>query len=95
MLLIDCPYCGPRAETEFACGGEAGIQRPDNPESVTDLVWGDYLFMRTNPRGEAHEQWFHSMGCRRWFKANRDTLSYEFKSFSLFGGNAPIGTAKE
>ncbi|MEB0164296.1 sarcosine oxidase subunit delta, partial [Glaciimonas sp. CA11.2] len=30
MLLITCPWCGPRAESEFHCGGEADIARPLN-----------------------------------------------------------------
>ena len=28
MMLIECPFCGPRDETEFSCGGEAHIARP-------------------------------------------------------------------
>ena len=28
MLIITCPFCGPRDEVEFACGGEAHIARP-------------------------------------------------------------------
>jgi sarcosine oxidase subunit delta len=28
MLLIECPWCGERAETEFSYGGEAGIELP-------------------------------------------------------------------
>jgi Sarcosine oxidase delta subunit len=27
MMLIDCPFCGPRAELEFTCGGESHIAR--------------------------------------------------------------------
>ncbi|MEQ1611156.1 MAG: sarcosine oxidase subunit delta, partial [Hyphomicrobiaceae bacterium] len=27
MLLIECPHCGPRAEIEFRCGGEAHVAR--------------------------------------------------------------------
>ena len=36
MLLIDCPWCGPRAEHEFRCGGESHIARPGPPETVAD-----------------------------------------------------------
>ena len=75
MLLIPCPHCGPREETEFSYGGEAGISRPINPESLSDDAWGDYLFMRRNPRGLLHEMWCHSAGCRRWFTIIRDTYS--------------------
>ena len=76
MLLIDCPWCGPRAETEFTCGGEAHIARPVDPESVSDAQWADYLFHRSNPKGAHREQWVHTYGCRRWFNVERDTITY-------------------
>ena len=41
MLLIECPWCGPRAESEFSCGGEADIVRPVNNENMTDREWVD------------------------------------------------------
>jgi sarcosine oxidase subunit delta len=78
VLLITCPWCGPRAESEFSCGGEADIARPTHPEVLTDKEWGDYLFMRRNARGRHREQWHHSFGCRRWFVAERDTVTYRF-----------------
>ena len=31
MLLIPCPWCGPRDEIEFHYGGEAHIARPADP----------------------------------------------------------------
>ena len=50
MLLIECPWCGERDETEFSCTGEAHITRPLKPEELSDEEWADYLFMRRNPR---------------------------------------------
>jgi sarcosine oxidase subunit delta len=76
MLLIKCPYCGERAETEFSYGGEAGIVRPASPDALSDQEWADYLFSRKNPRGAHEELWNHAQGCRRWFKVERDTVSY-------------------
>ena len=38
MLLIDCPWCGERAETEFSYGGEAGIVRPKEPDALSDCL---------------------------------------------------------
>ena len=35
MLLIHCPWCGPRDESEFAFGGEADIQRPPDPDALS------------------------------------------------------------
>ena len=77
MLLIVCPWCGPRDESEFSPGGEAHIVRPPEPDQLSDEEWADYLFMRKNPMGEMREQWHHSAGCRRWFYAVRDTVTYE------------------
>ena len=77
MLLIDCPFCGPRDESEFSCGGEAHIMRPLAENSITDNEFADYLFMRDNPKGLFLERWRHSTGCRRWFNVARDTVSHE------------------
>ena len=73
MLLIDCPFCGPRDESEFSCGGEAHIMRPLAENSITDVEFADYLFMRDNPKGLFLERWRHSTGCRRWFNVARDS----------------------
>jgi sarcosine oxidase subunit delta len=75
MLLIPCPWCGEREETEFRCGGEAHILRPKEPAALTDQQWVDYLFMRTNPKGVHCERWRHVHGCGRWFNLARDTVS--------------------
>ena len=79
MLQITCPWCGPRAESEFSCGGEAHIVRPLDTDALDDRRWGDYLFMRKNPKGQHFEQWHHSQGCRRWFNAERNTVTYRFQ----------------
>lgn len=76
MLLIECPWCGPRAEPEFSYGGEADIARPRDPDTLSDAEWADYLFHRSNPRGAHRELWNHAHGCRRWFGVERDTVSY-------------------
>ena len=59
MLLIPCPWCGARDETEFQCGGEAHIVRPVQPAALSDDQWADYLFMRSNPKGVHFERWRH------------------------------------
>ncbi len=85
MLQIDCPWCGPRAEIEFSCGGEADIVRPADPFALSDKQWGDYLFMRHNTRGPHREQWCHTQGCRRWFIVERDTVTYRINKIEKFG----------
>ncbi len=85
MLLINCPYCGERDESEFSFGGEGGISRPTNPDALSDEQWADYLFMRKNPRGLHHELWNHAQGCRRWFNVERDTLTYRIAATRAIG----------
>ena len=80
MLLIKCPYCGERDESEFSFGGEGGISRPLDPYALNDEQWADYLFNRTNPRGLHEELWNHAQGCRRWFNVERDTVTYKISA---------------
>jgi sarcosine oxidase subunit delta len=87
MLLIECPWCGPRAEIEFNCGGEAHIVRPVEQDSISDEAWADYLFMRKNPLGAHAEQWVHSAGCRRWFLVERDTRTYAISAVRSIGSS--------
>ena len=90
MLLIPCPWCGPREETEYSCAGEAHIARPEDPDGISDAAWADYLFMRTNPKGRHRERWNHSHGCRRWFNVERDTVT-GIISAAYKMGEAPPG----
>src|SRR5882757_4855154 len=78
MLLIPCPWCGPRDEAEFHYGGQAHVPYPETPSALTDAQWARYLFFRANPKGPFAERWMHDAGCRRWFNAVRDTSTNEF-----------------
>ncbi|MFC3053250.1 sarcosine oxidase subunit delta [Kordiimonas pumila] len=89
MLKIDCPWCGPRAEVEFCCGGESHIQRPEPFDKVTDAEWASYLFYRQNPKGLHFERWVHKHGCRQWFNVARDTVTHEIKSVYLMADPKP------
>ncbi len=75
MLSIPCPWCGPRDEVEFSYGGEAHVRHPADPEQLDDARWSQYVFVRANPAGWWTERWSHSAGCRRWFNAERDTVT--------------------
>ncbi len=77
MLMINCPWCGFRDETEFKYGGQAHVVRPSPPELASDKDWADYLYMRKNEKGDHFEQWCHSSGCRRWFNVERNTVTNE------------------
>ena len=94
MLLIPCPFCGPRDESEFACGGEAHIARPLAENTISDAEFADYLFMRDNPKGLFLERWRHSAGCRRWFNVARDTVSHEIIEVYAMGKLPRTAAAK-
>lgn len=87
MLLIDCPWCGPRSEREFRCGGEGHILRPETPEAIDDAAWADYLFYRHNPKGVGSERWVHRFGCGRWFNVARSTTDHRLAA--VYGMSDP------
>lgn len=74
MLLIPCPFCGPRDEIEFRWSGDSHVVRPTL--EATDGEWADYLFVRHNPKGPDTERWHHWAGCRQWFNLVRDTATH-------------------
>lgn len=76
MLLIPCPHCGERDESEFTAGGDAN--RPMPPLDGTGDIerWHGYLHLRGNPRGRHVEFWHHTFGCERWLKVERDTVDH-------------------
>jgi sarcosine oxidase subunit delta len=86
MLIIHCPYCGPRPELEFAYGGEAHVTRDP---SVSDAAWTAFLYQRSNKRGLHAERWRHLRGCGRFFNAVRDTTTDNFASTYKIGEPRP------
>jgi heterotetrameric sarcosine oxidase delta subunit len=89
VFVIDCPWCGPRDESEFACGGEAHIRRPADPAKLGDAEWAEYVFFRANPKGRHRERWVHACGCRRWFNIERDTLTHRISAVYQIGKKPP------
>jgi heterotetrameric sarcosine oxidase delta subunit len=100
MLLIPCPWCGPRPEDEFVFGEDASVQPPAEPLASDDAAWTDYLYFRENAKGPHKEWWFHSTGCHGWFALTRDTVSHAILAVETPGNkemggdqNAEDGTA--
>jgi heterotetrameric sarcosine oxidase delta subunit len=94
MLRIPCPWCGPREEIEFRYGGQAHLAYPDNPGSLSDAEWADFLFMRDNPKGVWAERWMHNAGCRRWFNVVRSTVDHRISaSYPMGAARPPEGDA--
>jgi sarcosine oxidase, subunit delta len=89
MLLIPCPNCGPRDETEFHYGGQAHVPYPKDPAALNDREWAELLFYRDNPKGAFAERWVHSTGCRQWFNMLRDTVTYDIQAVYPMGTPRP------
>ncbi|GGA56005.1 sarcosine oxidase subunit delta [Sphingomonas psychrolutea] len=81
MMQIDCPYCGPRAQVEFAYERTLdSIVTLDMPaeEAVSRL------YARANPRGLDDELWRHSFGCRQWLVLRRHRVSHAIVSITEY-----------
>jgi len=78
MLEIACPWCGPRPEAEFRCGGEIPLVRP--PLTATDVEWTEYLYHRTNTKGLHRERWQHLLGCGMWIAVTRSTVDHSISA---------------
>jgi sarcosine oxidase subunit delta len=73
MQQFDCPFCGPRDQSEFTYGREvAPIPALDAPAAD----WQRYVFERDNPCGAHAEWWHHNLGCRQWLVITRDTQTH-------------------
>ena len=77
MLLIPCPFCGPRDHAEFSYGGDATVEWP--ALDASEREWFEATYLRENPRGAHRELWHHVSGCRAWLVVERDTLTHEIK----------------
>jgi heterotetrameric sarcosine oxidase delta subunit len=87
MILVPCPYCGPRNSDEFAHWGEEST-RPA-VEGVGPAEWRAYLYLRRNPAGWTTETWFHRFGCARYFVAERNTVTNEVRAARSIGSEVP------
>ena len=76
MLLVPCPYCGPRNAADMRYVGESH-PRPD-PDGVDEVTWRSYLYLHDNPAGVLRETWYCRAGCRRYFTVERDTTTNQF-----------------
>jgi sarcosine oxidase subunit delta len=83
MLVIVCPYCGPRNDAEFTYQGE----RVSRPSVDTDpATWRRYLHTKRNAAGWQTESWFHVSGCRRFLEVERNTVTNEIRRVDELGG---------
>jgi len=78
VILLPCPYCGPRNDVEFRYVGELR-PRPD-PNEADPHEWRSYLYGRQNRAGWVTESWFHRAGCGRYLVVERDTVTNDVRA---------------
>jgi sarcosine oxidase subunit delta len=78
MIRIECPWCGPRDEAEFAYRGDATVRRP--PVRASEQAFFEYVHVRTGPPGWHVERWDHTGGCRRALHVVRSTITHEVRA---------------
>ena len=81
-FLLPCPNCGERSVYEFRFGGE--VKARPTPEAP-DEAWLLYSYATANVAGVQKEWWYHTLGCRRWLVAQRNTLTNEVLETGLPG----------
>ena len=90
MLLIPCPHCGERDESEFDYGGRA-INLPDLDANLTS--WHEAIHLSQSDEPVINEVWFHSAGCECWIQLKRDSRTHEFQTGTGDKGNDEGGDA--
>jgi len=78
MLLLTCPFCGPRNSDEFIYRGVPRV-RPRQAEQAQPQQWRRYLYLQGNVAGWQRERWFHLSGCRRFIEVERNTITNKLR----------------
>ncbi len=86
MMLIDCPYCGERAQAEFVY--ERTLDSIVSIEMPVEEALAR-LFARANPRDEDRELWRHSYGCRQWVVLRRHRRTHAIAAVDPYGADEP------
>lgn len=81
MMLIDCPYCGKRAQAEFSYERtlDSIVTLDMAPETAVAR-----LYARANPRGLDGELWRHGYGCRQWIVLTRHRRTHAIVAVAAF-----------
>ena len=94
MLLIPCPWCGPRDEIEFRYGGEAHIARPADPDALDERPGPTTCSCAPTRRGSSPSAGSTQHGCRRWFNLLRDTVSHRILPAYRIGDEPPLDLSR-
>jgi heterotetrameric sarcosine oxidase delta subunit len=77
MLLIPCPYCGERDQSEFSYGGPA-VEFPALDAEAAE--WHQAIHSRDHSSETIRECWYHESGCESWFVVTRSMKTHQFSN---------------
>jgi len=78
MQKLTCPWCGPRAQTEFEYYCDASVvDRNFTGETAGEAI--DRVFLRDDHIGFHQEVWQHVHGCRGWLRLERHNRSHDVR----------------
>jgi heterotetrameric sarcosine oxidase delta subunit len=94
MLLLPCPYCGPRDEGEFHYGGPLRAMPPMDgtaDAAAWQAALGTGAPLGGHPGGPLREIWYHASGCACWITLSRDLVSHHIPDAACAaeGGGQP------
>lgn len=92
MHQINCPWCGPRAQTEFEYYCDASVvDTRFAEESMREAL--DRVFIRNDFIGFHEEIWQHVFGCRGWLRVERHTRTHEIRRITACRDDAGQGAS--
>jgi methylglutamate dehydrogenase subunit B len=93
MQKLTCPWCGPRAQTEFEYYCDASFVDSDFANESPDAAI-DRVFLRNDHIGFHREIWQHVQGCRGWVRLERHNRTHEVRGAEPCGpGSGRAGDA--
>jgi heterotetrameric sarcosine oxidase delta subunit len=85
MMLIKCPHCGLRAQSEYIF--ERTVDSVVTLDAAPEAAMAT-LFTRNNPRGVDDEIWRHTYGCRAWMVVTHNRVTHEITATRAVGPEA-------
>ncbi|MFT5505691.1 MAG: heterotetrameric sarcosine oxidase delta subunit [Gammaproteobacteria bacterium] len=80
MLLVPCPYCGERDQSEFSYGGPE-VEFPSLDADAAE--WHQAVHNRNHSSESIKEFWYHESGCESWFVVERCVKTHEFLDLNV------------
>jgi sarcosine oxidase subunit delta len=96
MPRLHCPFCGPRALSEFRFrksvpGSWPAASPATSPDAGPSSPSGAFerTYLRSEDPHDTTEDWQHLEGCRAWLRVRRDPSGTTVSEVRLLAGETP------